>query len=49
MKRVAKASEPPIVVPIVVVTVDIQLALVVPVVEGSLYEVSSVPPPLEYS
>jgi hypothetical protein len=35
MKRVAKTSEPPVVVPIIVVTVDVHVALVVPLVERS--------------
>ena len=49
MKRVVKAGEPPVVVPIVVVAVDVHLALVVPAVERgvALYRESSVPPPLE--
>ena len=33
MKRVAHASKPPVVVPVVVVAVDVHLALVVPTVE----------------
>jgi len=49
MKRVAKPREPPIVVPVVVVAIDVHLALVVPVVEhGELYKMPSVPPPLEF-
>ncbi len=50
MKRIAKTREPPVVVPIVVVAVDIHLALAVPTVEGGeLYRVPSVSLPLEYS
>ena len=51
MKRVANTGEPPVVVPVVVVAVDVHLALVVPTVERgvALYKVSSVPLPLEYS
>ena len=50
MKRVADAGEPPVVVPVVVVAVDIHLALAVPVVErGELYGASSATPPLEFS
>ncbi len=50
MKRFAKASEQPVVVPVVVVTVDVHVPLaVVPLVErDELYEVPSEPPPLEY-
>jgi hypothetical protein len=33
MKRVAGASKPPVVIPVVVVAVDVQVALVVPTVE----------------
>lgn len=49
MKRVAEASEPPVVVPVVVVHVDIHIALVVvpPVERGEMYEVSPVPPPID--
>jgi hypothetical protein len=48
MKRVAQTSEPPVVVPVVVVTVDVHIALIVPAVEGlELYEVPSVPPSIE--
>ena len=32
-ERVAKASEPPVVVPVVVVAVDVHVALVIPPVE----------------
>ena len=51
MKRVAHASKPPVVVPVVVVAVDVHLALVVPTVERgvALYGVSSISLPLEYS
>ena len=49
MKRVATPSKPPVVVPVVVVTIDVHLALVVEVVErGEMYIMSSVPPPLIY-
>ena len=34
MKRVADAREPPVVIPLVVVAVDVHVALVVPPVEG---------------
>jgi len=50
MKRFADAREPPVVVPVVVVAVDVHVALViVPAIErGDLYyEVPSVPPPIE--
>ena len=33
MKKFAKASEPPVIVPIVVVLVDVHVALVIPAVE----------------
>jgi hypothetical protein len=33
MKRVANTGEPPVVVPVVVVAVDVHLALVVPTIE----------------
>ncbi len=51
MKRVANTGEPPVVVPVVVVAVDVHLALVVPTVEHgvALYGVSSISLPLEYS
>ena len=50
MKRFSDASEPPIVVPVVVVAVDVHVALVIPAVErGELYDKPSMPPPLEYS
>jgi hypothetical protein len=50
MKKVANTGEPPVVVPVVVVAVDVHLALVVEAVERgvALYGVSSVPLPLEY-
>lgn len=35
MRRVAEASEPPVVIPVVVVPVDVHVPLVIPVVEGS--------------
>ena len=34
MKRFADAREPPIVVPVVVIAIDVHVALVVPAVEG---------------
>ena len=37
IKRVADAAEPPVVIPIVVVPVDIHVALVVPTVEGGQF------------
>lgn len=37
MKRVAKPSEPPVVVPVVVVLVDVHVALVIPPVERGEY------------
>jgi len=44
MKRVADAREPPVVVPVVVVAVDVHVALVVPPVErGELYKTPSIP------
>ena len=51
MKRVANAGEPPVVVPVVVVTVDVHVPLVVQTVERgvALYGVSSASLPLEYS
>lgn len=51
MKRVANTSERPVVVPVVVVAVDVQLALVVPTIERgvALYRVSSRSLPPEYS
>ncbi len=36
MKRVAQASEPPVVIPVVVVAVDIHVTLVVPPVERGI-------------
>ena len=33
MKRVAEASDPPVVIPVIVVAVDVHVALVVPPVE----------------
>ncbi|KKR41614.1 MAG: hypothetical protein UT78_C0023G0005 [Candidatus Nomurabacteria bacterium GW2011_GWF2_40_12] len=36
MKRVADASEPPVVIPVVVVAVDVHVALVVPVIERGI-------------
>ena len=34
MKRVAEASKPPVVIPVVVVAIDVHVALVIPAVEG---------------
>ena len=49
IKRVANAREPPVVVPVVVVAVDVELALVVPPVErDDLCEAPSVPLPFKY-
>ena len=36
MKRVADASEPPVVIPVVVVAVDVHVALVIPAVERGI-------------
>jgi hypothetical protein len=48
MKRVAHAREPPIVVPVVVVAVDVHVALAIPPVErGESYAAPSWPPPVE--
>ena len=51
MKIFANAHEPPVVIPVVVVTVDIHVALTIPTVQRgvALYKVSSTSPPLEYS
>ncbi|MDP3875126.1 MAG: hypothetical protein Q8Q22_01235 [bacterium] len=50
MRRVADAREPPVVIPIVVVLVDVHVALVVPVAErGEVYDKPSRSPPLKYS
>lgn len=51
MKRVATPREPDVAVPVVVVTIHVDFALVaVPVkVRVALYKIPSVPPPLEYS
>lgn len=51
-KRVAdgNASEPPVIIPIVVVLVAIHLALAIPLVErDESCKVPSLPPPVEYS
>jgi hypothetical protein len=48
MKRMAEASKPPVIVPFVVVAVDVHVTLVVPAVEGNLYKMSSISPPLVY-
>ena len=37
MKRVAQASKPPVVIPVIVVPVDVYVALVVETVEGGRY------------
>ena len=34
MKRVAEADEPPVVIPVILVPVDVHPALVVPAIEG---------------
>lgn len=50
MKRFADAGEPPVVIPVVVVAVDVHVALVVPPVErDELYRESSISLPFEYS
>jgi len=51
IKRVADAGEPPVVIPVVVVAVDVHVALVVPPVERgiALCKASPLSPPLEYS
>ena len=50
MKRIAHASEPPVVIPVIVVAVDIHIALAVPPVErGESWSVPSLPLPLECS
>lgn len=47
MKRMAKAGKPPVVIPVILVPVDVHVALVVvPAVEGEMYRVLSVSPPL---
>jgi hypothetical protein len=50
MKRVATHREPPVVVPVIIVLVDVHLALAIPAIEdrvANLYEEASVPPPIE--
>ena len=48
MKRIAEASEPPVVIPLVVVAVDVHITLVVvPTVEGNLYRSPSILSPIE--
>ena len=48
MRRIADASEPPVVVPVIVVPVDVHVPVVVPPVEGGvLYGPSSMTPPIE--
>ena len=52
MKGVANTTEPPIVIPIIVVLVDIHVTLVIPCVKGlvaEMYEVPPASPPIEYS
>ena len=50
MKRFADAGEPPVVIPVVVVAVDVHVTLAIPPIErGELCNESSLPPPLEYS
>jgi hypothetical protein len=49
MKRIANTSEEPIVIPVVVVLIHIEVPLVTVAVEDSvLYKVASVAPPFEY-
>jgi hypothetical protein len=36
MKKIAETREPPVVIPLIVVAVDIHVALVIPAVESSL-------------
>ncbi len=36
MKKVADTSEPPVVIPVIVVLVDIHIALVIPPVDGEV-------------
>ena len=36
MKRVADAGDPPIVIPVIVVAIDVHIALIVPAVESGL-------------
>ena len=44
MKRIAHASEPPVVIPVIVVTIDIHVTLVIVAVErGELYKIPSLP------
>ncbi len=50
MKKVATTGQPPIVIPVVVVTIDIHVPLTVPPVErGEMCKALSEPPPLECS
>ena len=50
MEQVAEASEPPVVVPVVVVAVDVHVALVIPPVErGEVCTVPSLALPVECS
>ncbi len=42
MKRVATASEPPVVIPVVVVPVYVHVALVIPAVERGIVYVRSI-------
>jgi hypothetical protein len=48
-KKVADAGEPPVVIPVIVVTVDIHVALVAIAVESEMYVLPSITPSLEYS
>ena len=50
MKRVADTADPPVVVPVIVVAVDVHFALVVPPIErDELCSVPSMPLPIECS
>ena len=50
-ERVANTAEPPVVVPVVVVAVDVHVALIIvpPIERDELYKMPSSPPPLENS
>jgi len=49
MKRVAAPGEPPVVVPVIVVAVDVHVALVIGAVEGGVCGAPSMPLPPECS
>ncbi len=50
IRRVAHARKPPVVVPVIVIAVHIQVTLVVIAIErGEMYKASSMPLPFEYS